>query len=87
MPIYDDAALRNPLDVTIARLVRERRRACALSFEQLASALRIELRDYVDREYGRVPFSAAELGTVGLILGVDLHREIETSRGAGLGLG
>lgn len=60
----------------MTRVLRERRLAKALSLEQVAFALELSVREYFDREQGRLPFTSTELGVLSRLLGLNLEAQI-----------
>lgn len=76
MPIFEAMVHRSPAEAQMTQVLRDRRRAKALTLEQMAGALELSVRDYYDREKGRLRFTAEELGVLSRLLGLNLEAQI-----------
>lgn len=77
MPIYPDKLYSNAAQVRATIKLRHKRRERGLDFSELAAALGLSVRDYVDKETGRTTFTAAERARLVAILGSDEDESTE----------
>jgi len=79
MPIYPGQLHDSPAAVRATIMLRNRRRSLGLDFGELAAALGIPVRDYVEKETGRAKFTTAEQAKLTAILGMDFDDARQTA--------
>ena len=77
MPIYPDKLYSNPAQVQAMKMIRNERRARGLDFSELAAALGVSVRDYLEKETGRTNFTRDERVKLTAILGLSFDENLQ----------